>query len=88
MALFFFDVDDGDVHSRDKVGVELPDVQAATKEAVALTGELLRDRPDAFWNAQEWRMTVEDDAGLVLFTIVVAARVAPAAAAVLGKRRA
>lgn len=90
MALFFFDVDDGDEHDGDRYGVELSDVGAATREAATLAGELLRDRPDHFWSTRDWKLTVEDGSGLVLFTIVMAAHVAPAAAAAIprGKRRA
>jgi hypothetical protein len=60
MALFYFDIDEGDEHTRDKLGVELPDVAAATREAAVLAGEMLRDRPDHFWDSQEWKMTIED----------------------------
>lgn len=94
MPQLFFDVDDADAHTSDRFGVDLPDLEAATKEAATkeaavLAGELLRDRPQKFWATQEWKLTVEDGNGLTLFTILVAAHVAPAAAAALpAKRRA
>lgn len=50
---YFFDVDDGEVHTGDKVGIELPDITAATIEAGARAGELLKDRPRDFWNTQD-----------------------------------
>jgi hypothetical protein len=76
MPLYFFHVDDGD--RVDRLGVELPDLQRARKEAAVLAGELLRDRPDAFWQAQAWTTTVTDAAGLTLFTIQVEATSAEA----------
>ena len=87
MPLFFFDVDDGDEHNGDRYGVELTDVLEATREAATLAGELLRDRPDHFWNTRDWKLTVEDSGGLVLFTIVMVAHVAPAAAAAIPRRQ-
>jgi hypothetical protein len=62
----------------DKLGVELASLTQARKEATVLAGELLRDRPDAFWDVQAWRMTVQDETGLTLFVIEVDATVSPA----------
>jgi hypothetical protein len=69
MPIYFFHVD-GD-QAQDRLGVELPNLQAARKEATLLAGELMRDRPDDFWNARAWTMTVMDATGLKLFTIEV-----------------
>ena len=77
MPIFFFDVDDGDEHTRDKLGVELADLAAARREATLLAGELLRDRPDDLWDSQAWKMTVEDEHGRHLFAIDIAATAAP-----------
>ena len=79
MPLYYFHIDDG-VRTDDKFGVELPDLRSVRKEAAVLTAELLRDRPDRFWEAQAWRMTVADDEGLILFTIELDGTMAPAVA--------
>lgn len=79
MPTFHFHVDDGDSHSRDEDGVELPSLQVARREATRLAGELLRDRPDDVWTQQSWRMTVTDDGGTTLFKLQVGADAAPAA---------
>ena len=73
MPLYFFHVDDGG-RAQDRLGVELPDLQRARTEAALLAGELLRERPDAFWQARAWTTTVTDAAGMTLFSIQVAGR--------------
>jgi hypothetical protein len=80
MARFYFNVDDGKEPAVDDLGVELPDLAAARKEAAMFAGEMLKDGPDEFWNVQGWRMAVTDAAGLTLFTIEVGGKMAPAAA--------
>jgi hypothetical protein len=76
MALFYFNIDDGE-QSAEEMGVELADVAAARKEAAVLAGEMLRDRPDQFWDARAWRVAVSDAAGLTLFTIDVGGQARP-----------
>jgi hypothetical protein len=78
MTLFRFHIDDGAERTNDNFGVELETLRAARIEAAVLAGELLRDRPDEFWDTQSWTMTVEDEAGLTLFVIHIAATAAPA----------
>jgi hypothetical protein len=87
MPLFYFNVDDGAHRVREKFGVELSGLTEATVEAAELAGELLRSRPRDFWNTQEWKLTVENGSGMVLFTIIIAAIVAPATAAALPRNR-
>jgi hypothetical protein len=78
MPLFYFDIDEGPEHASDPLGVELADLRSARIEATLLAGEMLRDRPDAFWGVQSWTMTVTDPDGLTLFSIHVDAVAAPA----------
>jgi hypothetical protein len=78
MAIYYFHIQDGADSIQDKFGVDLPDLRAARTEATILAGELLRDRPDAFWGARAWTMCVEDENALMLFSIHVAAIAAPA----------
>jgi hypothetical protein len=78
VATFYFHIEDGAERTADRFGVELADIQAARIEATVLAGELLRDRPDAFWGVRSWTMTVEDETGTTLFSIHVAAEENPA----------
>ena len=73
MATYYFDIEDGAEITGDRFGVELADITAARIEAAVLAGELLRDRPDAFWGVRAWTMTVEDETGAALFRIHIAA---------------
>jgi hypothetical protein len=77
MPRYFFNVIDG-VSIPDNTGTELPDLYAARLAAVAYSGELLRDHPDAFWVQSEWRIEVKSESGLVLFAIHISAVEAPA----------
>jgi hypothetical protein len=79
MAIFYFDTEDGGRHE-DLEGVELADLATAKMEAVTMTGEMLRDRPDDLWASRGLRMTVADENHRPLFVIRVEA--APASAQV------
>ena len=47
MPRFFFDIDDSHSHVWDDVGTDLPDVEAAKNEAVAILPEIAREKlPD------------------------------------------
>lgn len=70
MPRYFFHVSDGMV-SPDLDGTELLNIEAARVEAVKFAGALLRDRPEAFWRADEWVMRVTDEADLTLFQLIV-----------------
>ena len=78
MARYFFNTENGDVHS-DHEGIELPSLAAARVEAVRLSGALLQDIAPEFWSTSAWNMTVTDEAGLILFTIDVSGAASPAA---------
>ena len=77
MARYHFCID-GDGHMDDQMGVELPNLVAARRQAATLVGELLRDRPDEFWAVARLRATVTDDDGRTLFTIKVEGEATPA----------
>lgn len=78
MPTYHFHIDEGRDHTHDRFGVELDNLVAVRREATILAGELLRDRPDRFWDTQDWTMTVEDSSGLLLFRIHIDAVAAPA----------
>jgi hypothetical protein len=77
---FYFNIEDGK-KIEDHEGTELPDVAAARIESIALAGALLKDAA-RHWDGTDWRMTVTDEAGTVVFTLRFSAEVcAPAAQA-------
>ncbi len=80
MHRYFFHTADGQVF-RDRVGTELANEDAARIEAARLLGQLVNERPADVWRDDDFRITVTDEADLILFTIDVAAVVAPAARA-------
>lgn len=84
MPRYYFHVDDGDTATPDIEGVDLPGLADARVQAATAVGELLRDRPEAFWDARDWTLKVEDQSGLVLFSILVSAVAAPAMAGLTG----
>jgi len=68
MALFYFDIRDGEDFP-DFTGSEWPDLQAVRREAIRLSGEVLREMPERFWSAERWTMTVLDHKRTPLFTL-------------------
>lgn len=77
MKRFYFDVDDG-FASRDDEGTELPSLNGVRLESVKMLGQLLCDRSASFWNDPELRLTVRDDADLILMRLTVFGTIAPA----------
>ena len=77
MPLYFFDIVDGE-NLPDHHGSEHADLAAARLEATRYSGEVLREMPERFWNAEEWTMTVSDAERTPLFTLQFLARPVPA----------
>jgi len=76
VPIYLVHIDDGGPPS-EPVTLEARDCLDARREATAFAGEMLRDRPDAFWTSQPWRITVTDEAtGAQLFAITVEGRTA------------
>jgi hypothetical protein len=74
---YYFHTEDGRL-TPDRMGVELPDIDAARREAVQALGEILKERAEAFWSERALRICVADKDGLTLFLIDVTAVDAPA----------
>ena len=70
MPRFYFHLHDGTEHP-DRMGSELPGLEAAREHAAAYLGGLLRDGGGSVWNGEDWRLDVADEAGLVLLTIQI-----------------
>lgn len=69
MPTFHFLIEYGDPEPPERFAVELPNVSQAGLEAVMLAGQLLKEGASRFWQACAWSLSVEDAAGLVLFSI-------------------
>lgn len=79
MPRYFFHIRDGSEYPDDE-GVVLRDIDAAKEEAIRYAGEILQSEPKRFWTGEEWQMTVVNDAGLTLFTLMFLATDAPSIA--------
>ncbi len=61
MPRYFFHTADGS-RERDEEGTELPDHNAARREAIKLAGAVLSEQPDVLWHSRDFRVEVTDDA--------------------------
>jgi Domain of unknown function (DUF6894) len=72
MPRYYFNLEDGK-RLLDDEGLDLPDLDAARKEALRASNELLRAGPKGdFWNGSYWRMWVTDEPngeGRTIFTL-------------------
>ncbi|MGC2084272.1 MAG: hypothetical protein WA702_13065 [Bradyrhizobium sp.] len=73
MPRYFFNVHDVKP-SIDEHGEELPDDEAAWKEATSFAGALIKDIDGEFRPGQEWSLEVTDDAGKSLYQIHISAK--------------
>lgn len=72
MARYFFHTEDGECFP-DQTGTELPDIEAVRQCAVRTLGEVLREMQHEFWETENLKMIVKDEAGLTLFTLDLSA---------------
>lgn len=76
MPRYFFDIRDG-TDLPDLQGSEHAGLDAARIEAVRYSAEVLKEMPERFWNAEEWKMTVSDFNRKPLFTLKFLAEISP-----------
>jgi hypothetical protein len=62
MRKFYFHLDD----ERDEHGLELADLAAAKCEALEFAARHICDAANAFWQREEWTLSVTDEKGLIL----------------------
>jgi hypothetical protein len=74
---YFFHTDDGSP-DRDDEGTELKDVGSAKCHAVKYASDLICDGKTDFWGNDDWRMSVTDENGLILFELHIMGTEAPA----------
>jgi len=68
MPRYFFDIKDGE-DLTDVEGSIHADLASARVESIRYSGEVLREMPERFWNAETWIMTVSDQHRVPLFTL-------------------
>lgn len=76
MPVFHFNIHDGEILP-DPTGHELPDIASAKRQAIGMSGQMIRELGEEFWKGEEWQLEVTDDRGLVLFTLAFFATIAP-----------
>nr|WP_246510270.1 hypothetical protein [Bradyrhizobium glycinis] len=59
---------------KDSLGEELPDDEAAWKEAIGYAGALFKDIDGKFRPGQEWSLEVTDEAGKPIYFISIGSR--------------
>jgi len=67
MPKFHFHLDD----ERDEKGLELADLPAAKCEALEFAARHICDAANAFWDTEEWTLTVTNDKGLSLLQLQI-----------------
>ncbi|HVI31019.1 MAG TPA: hypothetical protein VM685_02860 [Phenylobacterium sp.] len=78
MPRFHFHQRDGRSYP-DKEGVELPDIGGARRIALRSMTELLLAHEVEFWKTGEWEMTVTDERGLTVLSLILSATEGPVA---------
>ncbi len=84
MPKYFFQL--GPSPRAERVGQELPDIQAAKCAAVRLIAETLCEHPQDFWDTDSHQVTVTDQGGLVQFAIDIFTTTSPVAQASIRRR--
>ena len=67
MPKFHFHLDD----ERDEQGLYLPDLAAAKCEALEFAARHICDAANAFWDREEWTLTVTNERGLTLLQLQI-----------------
>jgi hypothetical protein len=58
--------------------LDLRSIREARREAARIACEAITNSPDVLWQTGEWQLTVTDDRGLNLFSLLILATDAPA----------
>lgn len=78
VARYFFNASDGEARPFPQC-IDLSSIQDARREAAKMACAAICENPDRFWRTREWQLTVTDDRGLNLFSLLILAADAPAA---------
>ena len=74
MPKFHFHLDD----HRDEQGLELADLAAAKCEALEFAARHICDAANAFWDKDEWTLSVTNERGLTLLQLQIVGTQSPA----------
>ena len=77
MTAYVMLIDDG-IRPVEPYEIELANLQAARVEAARLLGAMINDEPEDFWKAMDWRLSVQDETGRLLFELYAGTLEAPA----------
>jgi hypothetical protein len=66
-------------NNSNRTGVELKDLAEAKCEAMKFAASVVCNSAVEFWDAREWTLTVTDDAGLALFSLLLLGSEGPSA---------
>jgi uncharacterized protein DUF6894 len=69
MPLYYFSTTHGQVTNDHLEGLELPDDEAAWREATTSCGEMIRDLDGDLKAGPEWRMEVKRESGEVVYRL-------------------
>src|SRR4051794_41691429 len=68
MPRYHFNIVDG-VSQPDPEGTDLVDLAEVRRQALRLSGEVLRELSSVLWEHPEWSLTVTDDAGATVLAL-------------------
>ena len=77
LARYFFNISDGETRSFPQC-IDLSSIQDARREAEKMACAAISENSDIFWRTREWQLTVTDERGLNLFSLLILAADAPA----------
>ena len=78
LARYFFNVSDGETRSFPQC-IDLASAQDARREASKMACAALCENSDLIWRTREWQLTVTDERGLNLFSLLILAADEPSA---------
>jgi len=67
MPKYHFNTDD----RADPGGAEMESLAQAKCEAIRMAGQTICQGAEGFWDRAEWKMTVTDASGLILFDLLI-----------------
>jgi hypothetical protein len=79
VAKYYFNIVDGRLEIPCH-GEDLPSLQAARCHAIKYAGQILCDEDPGLWDRGDWELTVSDELGWSLFTIIILTANAPSTA--------
>lgn len=76
VSRYFFNVSGGEATPFPQC-LDLRNIREVRREASRMACKAISDNPDAIWKTGEWQLTVTDDRGLNLFSLLILASDAP-----------